>query len=272
MFCFGYGTMSTESAPKPCCSWQVGTRMLGISRSSSLSRLMTANALSQPPSFTSRALTGDGWVMVPATFLTSHSRSASSAAPYRISRSIAAATAGPSAPSRIRFSSSLRNIGSSMRPRGSSLVSQVLSQPLAQPADVDIVHAAGSAAPVRSPACREVKRVRRGRAHRRARPHYPHAGQRGRVAVHAPAGRHQVVRALRGHRPQRHVVHVVGVEHLPDVAVRPVVQLDRPGSPRHRVIEPGPGADFGNTKLVDALDPAGLPAPGKPVGPHPGLA
>ena len=67
--------MSTESGPNPCCSWQVGTRIDGIVRSRSLSRLMTANALSHPPSATSRALTGDGWVIVPATFLMSHSRS-----------------------------------------------------------------------------------------------------------------------------------------------------------------------------------------------------
>ncbi len=72
--------MSTESGPNPCCSWQVGTRICGIDvRSASLSRLMTANALSQPPSATSRALTGVGWVIVPATFRMSHSRSASSA-------------------------------------------------------------------------------------------------------------------------------------------------------------------------------------------------
>ena len=42
-------TMPTESGPKPCCSWQVGTRIWGIVRPWSLSRLMTANALSQPP-------------------------------------------------------------------------------------------------------------------------------------------------------------------------------------------------------------------------------
>ena len=113
--------MSTESGPNPCCSWHVGTRIEGIVRSRSLSRLITANALSQPPSATSRALTGDGWVIVPATLRMSHSRSASSANPYLISRSIAAATASPSAPSRIRFSSSVRNISRSAHRRRSSV-------------------------------------------------------------------------------------------------------------------------------------------------------
>ena len=73
--------MPRASAPKPCCSWQVGTRMAGTSMSVSQSRLMTANALSQPPSRTSRSFTGEGWVMVPATLRTSHSRSQASASP-----------------------------------------------------------------------------------------------------------------------------------------------------------------------------------------------
>ncbi|MCH6168929.1 hypothetical protein [Pseudonocardia alaniniphila] len=73
--------MPTESGPKPCCSWQVGTFMSGISSGSSQSRLITANALFQPPSATSRALAGEGWVVVPATLRVSQSRSASSASP-----------------------------------------------------------------------------------------------------------------------------------------------------------------------------------------------
>ncbi len=55
--------------------------MAGTSMSVSQSRLMTANALSQPPSRTSRSFTGEGWVMVPATLRTSHSRSQASASP-----------------------------------------------------------------------------------------------------------------------------------------------------------------------------------------------
>ena len=49
--------------------------------SSSLSRLITAKALSHPPSRTSRALIGDGWVIEVATLRTSHSRSLPSASP-----------------------------------------------------------------------------------------------------------------------------------------------------------------------------------------------
>ena len=73
--------MPTESGPKPCCSWQVGTFMSGICRASSASRLITEKALSQPPSATSFALTGEGWVVVPATLRMSQSRSASRASP-----------------------------------------------------------------------------------------------------------------------------------------------------------------------------------------------
>ncbi len=73
--------MPAASGPKPCWSWQTGTRMAGTSRRASLSRLMTANALSQPPSRTSRSFTGEGWVMDPATLRTSHSRSQASASP-----------------------------------------------------------------------------------------------------------------------------------------------------------------------------------------------
>ena len=108
---------------KPVLQLTRGTRIDGIERSRSLSRSTTAKALSQPASATSRALTGDGWVIVPATLRMSHSWSASSANPYLISRSIAAATASPSAPSRIRFSSSVRNISRSARRRGSSVTS-----------------------------------------------------------------------------------------------------------------------------------------------------
>jgi hypothetical protein len=43
--------------------------------------LITEKAFSQPPSATSFALTGEGWVVVPATLRTSQSRSASSASP-----------------------------------------------------------------------------------------------------------------------------------------------------------------------------------------------
>ncbi len=77
----GYGATPSASSPNPCCSWQVGTRMGGISTSSSLSRLSTENALFQPPSRTSLAFTGDGCVMVPATLRMSQRRSAPSASP-----------------------------------------------------------------------------------------------------------------------------------------------------------------------------------------------
>lgn len=73
--------MPTESGPKPCCSWQVGTFMSGTGRASSASRLITENAFSQPPSATSFALAGEGWVVVPATLRTSQSSPASSASP-----------------------------------------------------------------------------------------------------------------------------------------------------------------------------------------------
>ena len=111
----------------------------------------------------------------------------------------------------------------------------------------------------------------RGGAHRGARAHHPHAGQRGGVPVHAAPGRHQVVRARRRHRAQRHVVHVVRAEHLPHVAVGPVVQLDRPGGAGHRVLEPGPGPDLLGGQLVPALDPAGLPTSREAVGADPRL-
>ena len=42
---------------------------------------MIENARSQPPSATSRALTGEGWVVVPATLRTVQRRSASRACP-----------------------------------------------------------------------------------------------------------------------------------------------------------------------------------------------
>jgi hypothetical protein len=47
------------------------------------------------------------------------------------------------------------------------------------------------------------------------------------------------------------------------------VQLDRPGGPGHRVVEPGPGPDLLGGQLVPTLDPAGLPTSGVAVGADP---
>ena len=134
---------------------------------------------------------------------------------------------------------------------------QVGGQPLAQVVQVDVVHAA--------PGPRgQVQGVSGGGTHRRARAHDPHAGQGGGVPVHAAPGRHQVVRPQQGHGAQRDVVHVIRAEHLPHVAVGAVVQLDRPGGSGYRVLEPRAVSHLVGGQLVPALDPAGLPAPGKP--------
>ena len=101
-------------------------------------------------------------------------------------------------------------------------------QALAQRRDVDLVHAAGAG---------EVERMRRRRAHRDARSHHAHARQRGEVGIDAAAGGDDVVGVGRRQAAERHVVHVILGKRLPDIAGAVIVQLDRPGGARDRIVE-----------------------------------
>ena len=77
--------------------------------------------------------------------------------------------------------------------------------------------------------------MRGRRAHGDARSHHAHAGERRHVAVDAAPGRDQVVALGRHQAAERHGMQVVVAERLPDMALRRVVQLDRPAGARDRV-------------------------------------
>ena len=62
------------------------------------------------------------------------------------------------------------------------------------------------------------------------------------VGIDAAAGRDDVVALGRHHAAERHVMHVVVGEGLPDIAGAVVVQLDRPGGARDRIGELRAGA------------------------------
>ena len=129
-------------------------------------------------------------------------------------------------------------------PRSSqSTRSIVVPHALAQRRDVDLLHAAAAG---------EIERVRGGRPHGDAGAHDPHARERRAVAVDAAAGRHDVVGLGRDQAAERHVVQVVVGERLPDIALRAVVQLDRPGRARDGVGKLGAGAHVVDRELLAA--------------------
>src|SRR5262249_38545567 len=106
------------------------------------------------------------------------------------------------------------------------------------------------------------------RPHGDARPHHPHARQRGEIGVDAAAGRDQIIGLGRCQAAERNVVHVVFGKRLPDVAGTVVVQFDRPRGAADRIRKLGTIAYFIDRELVAARNPSGLPDPGIAVGAH----
>ncbi len=143
------------------------------------------------------------------------------------------------------------------------LALQIVAQPRLQRADVDLVHAA---------VAREVERMGRGGAHRDARPHHAHARQRRIVRIDAAAGDHDVVGVRRSEAAERHIMHVIITERAPDMVVAGIVQLDRPGRARDRVVELPPRHHVVDGELLAAANPAGLTHAGEAVGAHARLA
>ncbi len=114
--------------------------------------------------------------------------------------------------------------------------------------------------------------MRCGRAHGDTRPHHPHARQRGRVAVDAAARRHDILGLRRHEAAERHIVQMIVAERLPDIAFRPVMQLDRPASAGDRVGKFGAGAHVFDRQLPASDDPARLADTRKAVAAHARIA
>ena len=128
---------------------------------------------------------------------------------------------------------------------------------LAQCRRVDLMHTARTG---------QIERMRGRRAHRDARAHDAHAGQCRDIAVDAAPGRDHVVALVRHEAAHRHIVQMVVAKRLPHMALRRVVQLDRPAGARDRVGKFASRAHVLDGELLAPGDPARLADAERAVG------
>src|SRR5436190_2201969 len=126
----------------------------------------------------------------------------------------------------------------------------IVAQTTAQRSHVDLLNAAAAG---------NIERVRRGGAHGNARTHDAYARKRGTVSINATAGSDDILRLGRNQTAERHIVHVVICEGLPDIAIRPIVQLDRPCGARYRIRKASSGTYIIDAELLASYNPTRLP-------------